>query len=114
MDEKGENMSYEILPGATIGIIGEGITSRYLAQAAHNMGYQVAAYSSTAESVVFKDADYRFLGEKDNDDEIESFVALSDMITYTSAWLPTQITNQLTNQVVPQGTTILDITDDHA
>ncbi|WP_277362313.1 ATP-grasp domain-containing protein [Weissella paramesenteroides] len=107
-------MSYEILPGATIGIIGEGITSRYLAQAAHNMGYQVAAYSSAAESVVFKDADYRFLGEKDNDDEIESFAALSDMITYTSAWLPTQITNQLTNQVVPQGTTILDITDDHA
>lgn len=114
MDEKGENMSYEILPGATIGIIGEGITSRYLAQAAHNMGYQVAAYSSTAESAVFKDADYRFLGDKDNDDEIESFAALSNMITYTSAWLPTQITDKLANQTVPQGTTILDITDDHA
>ncbi|HJG84098.1 MAG TPA: ATP-grasp domain-containing protein [Weissella thailandensis] len=107
-------MSYEILPGTTIGIIGEGITSRYLAQAAHNMGYQVAAYSSTAESAVFKDADYRFLGDKDNDDEIESFAALSDMITYTSAWLPTQITDKLANQTVPQGTTILDITDDHA
>ncbi|WP_258089124.1 ATP-grasp domain-containing protein [Weissella fangxianensis] len=107
-------MSYEILPGKTIGIIGEGITSRYLAQAAHNMGYQVAAYSSTAESAVLKGADYRFLGDKDNDDEIESFVALSNMITYTSAWLPTQITDKLANQTVPQGTTILDITDDHA
>ncbi len=107
-------MSYEVLPGKTIGIIGDGITSRYLAQAAHNMGYHIAGYSSYAESVLLKEADYRFVGQEDNDDEIESFVALSDIITYTSAWLPMQITDQLTNQVVPQGTNILDITDDHA
>jgi 5-(carboxyamino)imidazole ribonucleotide synthase len=95
-------MSYEVLPGKTIGIIGDGITSRYLAQAAHNMGYHIAGYSSYAESVLLKEADYRFVGQEDNDDEIESFVALSDIITYTSAWLPMQITDQLTNQVVPQ------------
>lgn len=107
-------MSYEVLPGTTIGIIGDGITSRYLAQAAHNTGYQIAGYSNYEDSVLLKEADYRFLGKEDNDDEIESFVALSDIITYTSAWLPVQITSQLSNQVVPQGTNILDITDDHA
>ena len=36
-------MSLEFLPGSTLGILGDGVTSRTLAQSAHNMGYNVAA-----------------------------------------------------------------------
>src|SRR5699024_11440315 len=95
MDEKGENMSYEILPGTTIGIIGEGITSRYLAQAAHNMGYQVAAYSSAAESAVFKDADYRFLGDKDIIIEFKSLASHLTLITIPPSCFPKKLTIKL-------------------
>ncbi|MBM7617834.1 5-(carboxyamino)imidazole ribonucleotide synthase [Weissella uvarum] len=105
-------MSGNILPGATIGILGDDIMSNYVAQVAHRQGYTVAAYSDFAEAPVMKEADYRFVGRE----ELVNFMGLSDLITYASSWVPSDVINtlELAQANVPQGYDLISFTDDHA
>lgn len=107
-------MSFEILPEATIGIISDNIMGKYLAQAAHNMGYNVAAYSTTPNTPILQEADYCFVDNGDALVEFENFLALATIVTYTSGWLPAKLTAALKDANVPQGTELLELTDDHA
>lgn len=107
-------MSLEFLPGSTLGILGDGLTSRTLAQSAHNMGYNVAAYSRNPDAPVLAEADYRFVEQGNQQTEFESFMALSSMVTYTSSWLPANMITELQSARLPQGTELLELTDDHA
>lgn len=107
-------MSLEFLPGSTLGILGDGVTSRTLAQSAHNMGYNVAAYSTNPDAPVLAEADYRFVEQGNQLTEFESFMALSSMVTYTSSWLPANMITELQSARLPQGTELLELTDDHA
>ena len=107
-------MSLEFLPGSTIGILGDDMMSQYVAQVAHNMGYNVAAYSTNPEAPVLSEADYRFVETAGDLTALQNFLALSSMVTYTSSWLPAKVIDALTESRLPQGTDLLQLTDDHA
>jgi len=107
-------MSFEILPEATIGIISDNIMGKYLAQVAHNMGYSVAAYSTLKNAPILQEADYCFVDDGDALVEFENFLALVTVVTYTSGWLPPKLVAMLKDVNLPQGTELLELTDDHA
>ena len=107
-------MSLEFLPGSTIGILGDDMMSQYVAQVAHNMGYNVAAYSTNPEAPVLSEADYRFVETAGDLTALQNFLALSSMVTYTSSWLPAKVIDALAESRLPQGTDLLQLTDDHA
>ncbi|MDR3241354.1 MAG: ATP-grasp domain-containing protein [Lactobacillaceae bacterium] len=100
----------KILPGSTIGIIGNRETTRYVIQAAHNMGYTAAVYSDNDESQLGSEADFNFVGS----DSWETFLGLSTIVTYNDAWLPFEIVEKLNGVNLPQGTALLELTDDHS
>ncbi len=103
-------MTNEVLPGATVGILGDGVTGRYLAQVAHNQGFLVAAFSQEPKAPVLADADYQFTSARDFD----NFLGLADIVTYTSSWLPAEMIDRLNDSHLPQGTDLISYTDDHA
>lgn len=103
-------MTNEVLPGATVGILGNGITSRYLAQVAHNQGFLVAGFSQRTTAPILQEADYQFTSP----DDFDNFLGLTDVITYTSSWLPAEVIDSLQGAYLPQGTDLISYTDDHA
>lgn len=108
-------MQETILPGATIGIYGENMASSDLILAAQKMGYQTAALSVNAKAPILNYADYKFVIQADNWQQVNAeFSAISNMVTYASAWLPSQLIDDLAVEKLPQGKEMLDLTDDHA
>ncbi|MCM0582422.1 ATP-grasp domain-containing protein [Weissella diestrammenae] len=97
-----------LLPGATIGIIGNNLVSWRIAQAARNTGYLVAMYLENADTRQNTSADYIFIGRKD----WESFVNLSAIVIYNDLGLPFELVSELDQLNLPQGTMTLDLADD--
>jgi 5-(carboxyamino)imidazole ribonucleotide synthase len=102
-----------ILPGQTIGIIGGGQLGRMMALAAKAMGYRVAVLDPEPDSPCGQVSDEKVVGAYDDLSAIKKLAELSDVITYefenidadTLAWL-------CENAYVPQGTKLLDISQD--
>ncbi|MDR3191245.1 MAG: ATP-grasp domain-containing protein [Lactobacillaceae bacterium] len=103
-------MTNQLLPNQTIGIMGDRISSRYLAQEAQNMGFSVAGFSLEAESPAVSAAEYKLVGQAN----WEAFLGLASVVTYTDDWLPHATVENLATVQMPQGTNLLDLTDDHA
>jgi 5-(carboxyamino)imidazole ribonucleotide synthase len=102
-----------ILPGQTIGIIGGGQLGRMMALAAKAMGYRIAVLDPEPESPCGQVSDEKVVGAYDDLSAIKKLAELSDVITYefenidaaALAWL-------CENAYVPQGTKLLDISQD--
>ncbi|WML50844.1 5-(carboxyamino)imidazole ribonucleotide synthase [Neobacillus sp. PS3-12] len=102
-----------ILPGQTIGIIGGGQLGRMMALAAKAMGYRVAVLDPEPDSPCGQVSDEKVVGAYDDLSAIKKLAELSDVITYefenidaaALAWL-------CENAYVPQGTKLLDISQD--
>ncbi len=102
-----------ILPGQTIGIIGGGQLGRMMAIAAKAMGYRVAVLDPEPDSPCGQVSDKKIVGSYDDLSAIKKLAEISDVITYefenidavALAWL-------CENAYVPQGTQLLDISQD--
>jgi 5-(carboxyamino)imidazole ribonucleotide synthase len=102
-----------ILPGQTIGIIGGGQLGRMMALAAKAMGYRIAVLDPEPDSPCGQVSDEKVVGAYVDLSAIKKLAELSDVITYefenidaaALAWL-------CENAYVPQGTKLLDISQD--
>ncbi|MGB0583395.1 MAG: 5-(carboxyamino)imidazole ribonucleotide synthase [Limisphaerales bacterium] len=72
----------QILPGATIGILGSGQLGRMLALAAREMGYRVHVYSPSTDTPAGHIADREIVGDYDDEDKIRQFAADVDVVTF--------------------------------
>lgn len=102
-----------ILPGQTIGIIGGGQLGRMMAIAAKAMGYRIAVLDPEPDSPCGQVSDEKVIAAYNDLAAIKKLAELSDVITYefenidaaALAWL-------CNNAYVPQGTKLLDISQD--
>ncbi|MBS4191818.1 5-(carboxyamino)imidazole ribonucleotide synthase [Bacillus sp. FJAT-49705] len=102
-----------ILPGQTIGIIGGGQLGRMMAIAAKAQGFRIAVLDPTEDSPCGQVADYKIISEYDNIDSIKQLAKVSDVITYEFENINAQALEWLcTNTYVPQGSKLLQITQD--
>lgn len=102
-----------ILPGETIGIIGGGQLGRMMAIAARAQGFRIAVLDPTEDSPCGQIADYKIIGEYGNLSAIRELAEVSDVITYEFENINAKSLNWLcTNAYVPQGTSLLEITQD--
>lgn len=102
-----------ILPGQTIGIIGGGQLGRMMAIAAKAQGFRIAVLDPTEDSPCGQVADHAIIGEYDSIDSIKELAKVSDVITYEFENINAEALDWLcTNTYVPQGSTLLEITQD--
>lgn len=102
-----------ILPGQTIGIIGGGQLGRMMAVAAKANGFRIAVLDPTEDSPCGQVADYKIIGEYDSIQSIQELAKISDVITYEFENINAEALNWLCgNTYVPQGTALLEITQD--
>ncbi len=107
------NLSNQILPGKSIGIIGGGQLGRMMTISAKEMGYDVIVLEPTPNSPCGQVADQEIVAGYDDLEAIKQLSSLSDVITYefenidyeALAWL-----EEHTN--LPQGSKLLKITQD--
>ena len=79
---RGQGPFREILPGATLGILGSGQLGRMLALAAAALGYRVHAYSPAADSPAGQVAAREVVGSYDDAAAIARFAAGVDLLTF--------------------------------
>lgn len=102
-----------ILPGQTIGIIGGGQLGRMMAIAARAQGFRIAVLDPTEDSPCGQVADHVIIGEYDSIDSIKELAKVSDVITYEFENINAKALDWLcTNTYVPQGSALLEITQD--
>jgi 5-(carboxyamino)imidazole ribonucleotide synthase len=108
-------MQETLLPGLTIGIYGQNRASQDLVIAAKKMGYHTAVLSVESKAPALEYADLKFIAQSENWQQVQNeFSTLSNMITYGSSWLPSQLIDKLDLEKLPQGKEMLELTDDHA
>lgn len=98
----------QILPGSTIGILGDNTNNAPLIRHAHKMGLNVALFTEKKYENYRTEADYWFMGA----DQWTDFVGLSTVIIYNQNWLSFQMMDRLAKIDLPQGTTLLELTSD--
>ncbi|MBU8880279.1 5-(carboxyamino)imidazole ribonucleotide synthase [Bacillus sp. FJAT-29790] len=102
-----------ILPGQTIGIIGGGQLGRMMAIAARAQGFRIAVLDPTEDSPCGQIADYKIIGEYHSISSIKELSEVSDVITYEFENINAEALDWLCkNAYVPQGTSLLEITQD--
>lgn len=102
-----------ILPGQTIGIIGGGQLGRMMALAAKAQGFRVAVLDPVEDSPCGQVADIKVIGAYDSMDAIKQLAEASDVITYEFENISAESLNWLCeNAYVPQGSSVLSITQD--
>ncbi len=75
-------MSTPILPGATVGILGNGQLGRMLALAARRMGYRVHCFGPDYDSPAGQVADRAICAQYDDLDAVRTFVQNVDVVTF--------------------------------
>lgn len=96
-------MSKEILPGATIGIIGGGLVAYYLTLSAKQMGYKVAILSDDKECLAGTLADSHFNSHVNDISMLFNLMKVADVITNVSDDLKTEHLNYLSREsYIPQ------------
>ncbi|HWJ76456.1 MAG TPA: 5-(carboxyamino)imidazole ribonucleotide synthase [Niallia sp.] len=102
-----------ILPGQTIGIIGGGQLGRMMAIAAKAQGFKIAVLDPTEDSPCGQVADYKIVDAYDSLPAIKKLAEISNVITYEFENIDAECLNWLTNNAnVPQGSSLLEITQD--
>ncbi|TRZ39035.1 5-(carboxyamino)imidazole ribonucleotide synthase [Niallia circulans] len=102
-----------ILPGQTIGIIGGGQLGRMMALAAKAQGYRIAVLDPTEDSPCGQVADYKIVDAYNSIEGIQQLAQISDVITYEFENIDAEGLDWLqTNAYVPQGSSVLEITQD--
>lgn len=102
-----------ILPGQTIGIIGGGQLGRMMAIAAKAQGFRIAVLDPTEDSPCGQVADYKIVDAYDSLSAIKKLAEISDVITYEFENIDAACLDWLTNNAnVPQGSALLEITQD--
>lgn len=98
----------QILPGSTIGILGDNTKNAPLIREAHKMGFNIALFTENKYENYRTEADYWFMQAAQWDD----FVGLSTVIIYNQNWLSFEIMDRLSKIEMLQGTTLLELTSD--
>jgi len=80
--ERGHQRPQQVLPGATLGILGSGQLGRMLALAAAALGYRVQVYSPEADSPAGQVAAREVVGSYDDAAAIARFAAGVDLLTF--------------------------------
>jgi 5-(carboxyamino)imidazole ribonucleotide synthase len=102
-----------ILPGQTIGIIGGGQLGRMMALAAKAMGYRIAVLDPEPDSPCGQVSDEKVMGAYNDLSAIKKLADLSDVITYEFENIDSDALSWLCeNAYVPQGTKLLEISQD--
>ncbi len=102
-----------ILPGQTIGIIGGGQLGRMMALAARAMGYRIAVLDPEPDSPCGQVSDHKIIGAYNDLEAIKKLAQVSDVITYEFENIDSDALSWLCeNTYVPQGTTLLEISQD--
>lgn len=102
-----------ILPGQTIGIIGGGQLGRMMALIAKAKGFRIAVLDPTEDSPCGQVADSKIVAGYDDLEAIKRLNELSDVITYEFENIDAEALGWLSeNAYVPQGTSLLRVTQD--
>ncbi|KRL12232.1 MAG: ATP-grasp domain-containing protein [Schleiferilactobacillus perolens] len=102
-----------IAPNQTIGIIGGGIDSYTLTLAARQMGLHPAVLTATATDPALAAADFALFGDLTNPLPFSDLADMSQVIVYADENINSDLLANMTDrQHLPQGTDILNITQD--
>lgn len=75
-------MSFPVLPGATVGVLGSGQLGRMFAIAARRMGYRVHTFSPDEDTPTGQVADVEVTASYDDLDAVRAFAAKVDVVTF--------------------------------
>ncbi|MBM4002554.1 MAG: 5-(carboxyamino)imidazole ribonucleotide synthase [Planctomycetes bacterium] len=101
-------MSFRVLPGSVIGVLGSGQLGRMFAIAARQMGYRVHVLSPEDDTPTGQVADHEVKADYDDLDAVASFARGVDVITYEFENIPVSATNAAARYVptLPSGTVL--------
>ncbi len=103
----------EILPGATIGILGGGQLARMMALEARRMGYGIAVLDPDPNGPGAQVADSHVVGALDDRAAAEALAERSDVITLDTEHVPAELLEQLeTLKPVRPGASVLRVVQD--
>ena len=106
-------MSQLIQPGATIGIIGGGVTSYLLASTAHEMGLKTVILAPKQTDVALEAADIPLVGSATDQAGLTQLAELSEVVSFVNEMVDGYQLNELfTADQLRSGTDILSITQD--
>lgn len=86
-------MTTQILPGATLGVLGSGQLGRMFAIAARRLGYRVHVYSPDSDSPTGQVADREFSAAYDDLDSLAEFARSVDVVTFEFENVPSSVTD---------------------
>lgn len=86
-------MTDQILPGATLGVLGSGQLGRMFAIAARRLGYGVHVYSPDSNSPAGQIADREFTAEYHDEDSLTEFARSVSVVTFEFENVPSSVTD---------------------
>jgi len=105
----------QILPPATIGIIGGGQLGRMMAISARQMGYKIATLEPTKNSPLAQIADFEINASYDDEVALKKLLEMSDVVTYEFENIPAKTIERLAlHGNLPQGHRPLEITQNRS
>ena len=106
-------MTQFISPGATIGIIGGGVTAFQMANAANSMGMRTVVLAPTQTDIAFEKADIPLVGDATDRTALKELTQLSTVMTFTDENVDGSLLAELaTANQLPSGVDILTVTQD--
>lgn len=102
----------QLLPPATIGIIGGGQLGQMLALSAKSMGYKVGILDPTPQAPAGQVSDFQIVAAYDDQAAMAQLIAKCDVLTYEFENVATAPLEGLPKTQLPQGVTLLEITGD--
>lgn len=106
-------MTQFISPGATIGIIGGGVTAFQMANTANSMGMRTVVLAPTQTDIAFEKADIPLVGDATDRTALKELTQLSTVMTFTDENVDGSLLAELaTANQLPSGVDILTVTQD--
>lgn len=106
-------MTQFISPGATIGIIGGGVSAFRMADTASLMGMRTVVLAPTQTDIALEKADIPLVGQADDREALKELTQLSTVMTFTDENVDGAVLAELaTSSQLPSGTDILTVTQD--
>lgn len=103
----------QLMPGATIGIIGGGQLGQMMAIAAKYHGFRVGTLDPTPDCPCAQVADWQIVADYDDETAIRNLAQRSDVLTYEFENVNADTIDAVRSQVaVPQGTDLLRVTQE--
>ena len=101
-------MTKQLLPGATIGIVGAGQLGKMLGQSAQKMGYKVAMFDPNPSSCGFAVSNWHTVGNFDDREALLDFAQKVDVLTYEFENINAELLGELAHTAyLPQGIDLL-------